>query len=99
MDDDLYDEVCEIQEATGKSKSKIVNEQVREASNSGSNWFMRAFGQALFVVGFVIGYYQAFVAGIGVSFIGLGLMVWFQMQEHKTPETDYWTAFKRTLGV
>lgn len=100
LDDDLYDEVLDIQEATGKSKSEIVNEQLREALNGGENWFMRSFGQSLFVIGFVIAYYQSFPTGLGTSFIGLGLMLWFAMREHVDQrEVSYWEALLRTLGV
>lgn len=100
LDDDLYDEVTKTSEETGKSKSEIVNEHVRYSVEGGDDWFMRSFAQSLFVVGFVIGYYARFYAGVGVSLLGLGLMVWFQMQDHaEAPNVGYWEAFKRTLGV
>lgn len=103
LDDDLYDEVLEEHEQTGKSKSEIVNEAVRSNYEpTGSSWFLQSFSQALFVVGFVLVATRAvsFAVGLGVSFIGLGLMLWFQIQEHASePNTTLWEAFKRTLGV
>lgn len=101
LDEDLYDEVCDEHDSTGKSKSQIINEHVRESLESnGGNWFMRSFAQALFVVGFVVAFYQTFAVGVATSFIGLSLMLWSQVQEHASkPNTSYWDAFKRTLGV
>lgn len=101
LDEDIYDEVCVEHEQTGKSKSQIINEHVQQSMDGNDdNWFMRSFAQALFVVGFVVGFYQRLGVGIAVSFLGLGLMIWFQMQEHASkPNTGYWDAFKRTLGV
>lgn len=100
LDEDVYDDVCEESERTGKSKSQIVNDNVRAGLADAQNWFMRSFSQAMFVVGFVIGYYQTFAAGVGVSFVGLGLMLWFEMQQHvEQRDISHWEAFKRTLGV
>lgn len=102
FEEDVYDGLVDEHERTGKDKSQIVNEHLRHGllQNRTSNWFLRSFGQALFVVGFVIAFYQSFATGLGTSFFGLGLMMWFQMQEHlDEPDTSYVTAFKRTLGV
>jgi hypothetical protein len=99
LDEDLYDEVCEEANRTGESKSKIINDSVRDALTDRENWFMRSFAQSLFVVGFVLAFYTTMPVGIGTSTIGLGLMFWFQMQDHTGPETTAWEAFKRTLGV
>lgn len=102
LDDDLYDEVCEIQENTGKSKSEIVNEHLRESLKSSGNWFLSSFAQSLFVIGFVLAAagVTSFAAGVAISMFGLGLMLWFQVEEHvKAADTGYWEAFKRTLGV
>jgi len=102
FEEDVYDGLVDEHNRTGKDKSQIVNEHLRSGllQNSSSNWFLRSFGQALFVVGFVIALYQTFSVGIGVSFIGLGLMLWTQMQEHASkPNTSYWDALKRTLGL
>lgn len=99
FDEDLYDEVIDAHEETGQTKSRIVNDHLRNSLEASDNWFMRSFGQALFVVGFVLAYYQAFTVGLGVSFVGLGLMFWIQMQEHKRADRSYLDAFRRTLGV
>lgn len=100
LDDETYDRICDEHKRTGKAKSKILGKYVEKGMQTGDNWFLRSFGQALFVVGFVIAFYQSFPAGLGVSFLGLGLMLWTQMQEHASnPNTSYWDAFKRTLGV
>lgn len=100
LDEDVYDDVCEESDRTGKSKSKVVNENVRAGLSDAEDWFMRSFAQSLFVIGFVIAYYQSFAAGVGTSFLGLGLMLYFQMNAHvKQRDASYWEAFKRTLGV
>lgn len=102
LDDDLYDQVCDIQETTGKSKSEIVNEQLRDSMNSSGNWFLSSFSQSLFVIGFVLAAagVTTFLAGVAISLFGLGMMLWFQVEEHaKDADTGYWEAFKRTLGV
>jgi len=102
LDDDVYDHVCEESETTGKTKSSIVNEKVRTAmaDTSTDNWFMQAFGQALFVAGFIAGYYQTFTTGLMVGFMGLGIMLWTEMQSHlQQSDVGYLEAFTRTLGV
>jgi len=108
LDDDVYDDICTEAENTGKSKSSIVNDKVRTAitdddtddDTNTDNVFMQTFGQALFVGGFIVGYYQSFLTGVLVGFMGLGIMLWTEMQTHlQNPDVGYLGAFTRTLGV
>lgn len=102
LDEDVYDDVCSIEEQTGKSKSKIVNEQLRESLATSDNWFLSSMAQSLFVIGFVLVAAGAtsFAVGVAISMFGLGMMLWVQVEEHASePETGYWQAFKKTLGV
>jgi len=102
FEEDVYDGLVDEHDRTGKDKSQIVNDHLRHGllNDAATNWFLRSLSQALFVVGFVIAFYESFGVGLGTSFFGLGLMLWSQMQEHAAdPNVGHWEAFKRTLGV
>jgi hypothetical protein len=103
FEEDVYDELCSEHEKTGKDKSQIVNEELREGLlESNASWFLGSFAQSLFVIGFVLVAAGAtsFAVGVAISMLGLGMMLWFQVEEHASgADMGYWEAFKRTLGV
>ena len=104
LDGDLYDEVLEEHNRTGKSKSQVVNERVRAGYNGSehtlSDTLLPVFGQSLFVVGFIVGFYKTIPFGVSISLIGLMLMIGSKINEYRTRyEVDRITALKAVLGV
>lgn len=104
LDDDLYDEVTAEHEESGRSKSQIVNDRVREGYNGENptlaDSIMPVFGQSLFVAGFVVSLLSAFLGGIAIALLGLSLMIGAKVDEYKerhdVPAT---TALIRVLGA
>lgn len=104
VDEDLYDNVCEEHTDTGKSKSQVVNDRLRDAYESDTpslgDTIIPIFGQGLFVAGFIVALIGTFIGGVGMAFVGLGLMVGAKvdeyMTEHNVPAT---TALIRVLGA
>lgn len=103
FNEDVYDELCDEHQRTGKGKSQIVNEELRTGLlKTGGGWFLGSLAQSLFVIGFVLAATGAssLLAGVGISMFGLGMMLWFQIEEHvQERNAGYWEALKHTLGV
>lgn len=104
LDEDLYDKVTDDHTETGKSKSSIVNDRVRDSyekdkkEKAGDN-ILPYFGQGLFVAGFVIAM-QAFPVGVTMAMLGLALMVGAKTDEYVEKHgVGYWKAFVNVLGA
>lgn len=103
LEEDNFDEVLEIHNQTGKSKSKIVNEQMRDggqASPTLEDGFLPVFGQALFIVGFVIAFYTTMTTGLGVSVVGGAVIIGAKMDDMKARHDAGWLqAFRLAVGI
>jgi len=104
LDDDLYDSVCEEHTDTGKSKSQVVNERVRAGYNgtnpSLADSILPVFGQSLFIAGFAVAMFATFASGVGLSLLGLGLMVGAKVDEYmEKHDVPAWTALVKVLGA
>jgi len=106
LDEDLYDEVCDIHAETGKTKSEIVNDAVRTAFDDRDqeptldDSVLPVFGQSLFVAGFVIAAYSPFAVGVGTALIGLALLIGAKVDRHMAEyDLDAPTALVRVLGA
>lgn len=104
VDDDIYDRVLEEHNRTGKSKSQIVNERLRQAYDqndaSMGDGFLPVFGQSLFIVGFVIAFYTTLLTGLGVSFVGGGMIVAAKIgQIRMKTGVGRVEAFKMAMGI
>jgi len=103
LDRDLHDEVLNRHEQTGKSKSQVVNEMVREGYEAEGKTFVEQFysnlGAALFVAGGVVGIFQGVGIGVGMILFGVLLMLWGSMKAHMNgSEMGAGAALKTTLG-
>jgi Flp pilus assembly protein TadB len=104
LDDDVYDSVLEEHRRTGKSKSQIVNDRTRKAYQNGQesldDTFLPVFGQALFIVGFVIAFYASMLSGIGVSLLGGAMMIGSNVDHQLQNGADgVGEALRKSIGV
>jgi hypothetical protein len=106
LDDGLYDEVTEEHNQTDKSKSRIVNERVRQAYNheepSLADSIFPAFGQSLFVAGFVIALVGPGLLGPGVvmGFMGVAMLLGAKADNYATKHSvPFRKAFVHVLGL
>jgi len=102
---DVYQDVTDRVERTGKTKTDVVEEGYREgrlrADGGGDDGrFYGTLGQSLFVAGPVVALLAAMAPGIGMMIFGLGLMLWGQSRRQLANGADgYGEAIRRSLGV
>lgn len=104
LDTDLYDKVCREHRDSGKSKSQVVNDRVRAGYNGKAatlaDTILPAFGQSLFVAGFVIAAFTTTWVGVGTALFGLSLMLGSKADEYATKHgVNTTTALVRVLGA
>lgn len=104
LDHDLYDKVTDESNDREVSKSKVVNERVRDGykdnPNNGNGFtVLPAFGQSLFVAGFIVALLAFVWGGVAMAMLGLALMVGPKVdgyaEAHDVPHT---TALFEVLG-
>jgi len=102
---DVYDDIVDRVDSTGKSKSEIVDETYRDArlatdGGNGTGSFYESIGQSLFAVGPVVALLSAMSPGIGMMIFGLGLMLFARSRHHlQNGATGYGDALSKTLGI
>lgn len=107
LDDDLYDRVCTEHRETGKSKSKIVNQRVREGyagrarDPTLADTALPQFGEGLFVAGFVSAFYAGLTPATGaLVFFGLALLIGAKVDDYRAKhDVGPVTALIRVLGA
>jgi len=104
LDDDVYDSTLEIHKRTGQSESSIVNNAAKrgfeQTKPTLSDSLFPTFGQALFIVGWVVAFYTTIITGAGISIFGLAIMLGAKVDEHLANGAESYTvAFKRSLGI
>ena len=105
LDDDVYDAMLDEHNRTGRSKSSIVNKAAKqgfdEKQTTLSDSVIPVFGQALFIVGWVIAFFSAtLLSGAGVSLIGLAMMLGAKIDEHrKNGSETLGEAIRRSVGI
>jgi len=104
FDEDLYDKVCEEENRTGNTKSKIVNKRIRRGYEKRNatleDTILPVFGQGLFVAGFVVALISLFWAGIGLGLSGLGIIIGVKVDAYMDRyHVNALTALVRVLGA
>ncbi len=104
FDQDVYDELNDREDRTGKNKSELVSDGLRSAwltedQESGHDVpnFQTTLGQSLFVAGPLVALLSQLPAGVGMMVLGLGLLIYGPMQRHMARGDSVGEAFKATL--
>jgi hypothetical protein len=104
VDEDIYQQVCDEHERTGRSKSRVVNRRLRQSyqedSETLADTVLPTFGQSLFVAGFIVALLEVFTLGLGTTLIGLGLMIGAKVDEYSESHgVPAHVALVRVLGA
>jgi len=107
FDDDVHDHILERHNETNEDKARIINKQLREAFTEEEqnaptlgDTVIPLFGQGLFVAGFVVALISTMVGGVGMSLVGLGLVIGSKVDEYSTKhEVPATTALIKVLGA
>lgn len=104
LQDDNYSNVTDDHERTGQSKTEIVNKQLRESYHNGeptlADSIIPQFGQGLFIAGWVVALLFAMIPGVGMSLLGLALVIGAKVDEHmKKFDVSATTALIQVLGA
>jgi len=106
VDDELYERVIDEHAETGKSKSQVVAERLRDGYAAKDreptldDSVLPVFGQSLFVAGFVIAAYTPLAYGVTVALCGLALVIGAKVDRHMAEyDLDAPTALVRVLGA
>jgi len=104
LDDDVHVAVLDEHSETGQSKSQIVNQWAkageRDSATSLEDSFLPAFGQGLFVAGFILPFFVSLWLGWGVALVGLSVVMGSKVDYPlSNGALSYGDAFRRAMGI